>query len=98
MDTERTVEMTIGELLEIRSALHQCRDMLIGHEKEIAGLTRRSEQDKEANGFAVADLRLLQKEVAELKATAVENRRAIQNLFFGVVTALIVAYLSKFIK
>ena len=98
MDTERTVEVTIGELLEIRSALHQCRDMLIGHEREIASLTRRSEQDKEASGHQSTDLRLVQKELAELKATAVENRRAIQNLFFGVVTEIIVAFLSKYIN
>ena len=98
MDTERTVEMTIGELLEIRSALHQCRDMLIGHEREIAGLTRRSDQGKEANDLQSIEIRLVQKEVAELKATAAENRRAIQNLFYTVAAALVVAYLSKFIK
>jgi hypothetical protein len=90
--------MTISELLEIRSALHQCRDMLVGHDKEIAGLTRRSEQGKEANDRQTIGIELVQREIAELKATAAENRRAIQNLFFGVVTALIVAYLSKFIK
>lgn len=98
MDTERAVEMTIGELLEIRSALHQCRDMLVGHERDIGALMRRLEQEKEAKLSADASLKLVQNEVAELKATAAENRRAIQNLFYGVVTAIIVAYLSKYIK
>jgi hypothetical protein len=72
--------------------------MLIGHEKEIAGLTHRSEQGKEANNLQSIEVRLVQKEVAELKATAAENRRSIQNLFYTVAAALVVAYLSKFIK
>jgi hypothetical protein len=100
VDTEkgRAVEMSFEELLSIRSALHQCRDMLISHEKEIDTLVRRTDQWLESNRSMVADLKVAQKEISDLKAIASENRKAIHSLFLGIVTAVVGVYLSKYIK
>jgi CHASE3 domain sensor protein len=72
--------------------------MLTVHEKDLDILKRRADQEQELDRNVSSDMRLIQKEVSDLKSIAAENRAAIRNLFISVVLAMITAYLSKYLK
>lgn len=98
MDKDQSVDITIGELFEFRSALMQCEKMLVSHEKDLDILRRRSDQELELDRGVASDLRVMQREVSDLKSIAAENRAAIRNLFISAVLAVVGAYLTKYIK
>lgn len=70
----------------------------MSHEEELKNLVVDARREQELHRGLSSDVRIVQREVSDLKAIAVENRNGIRGLAIALLVAVVTAYFSKYIK
>jgi hypothetical protein len=94
---EQRVQLTVRELMELRSWLTKIQEVLGTHENDLKDIFIRLDQTlnrMEAMNLALQDAR---RDTQDLKALAIEQRQATRNLWYGVILAVVTALIGKFI-
>ena len=94
---EQRVQLTVKELMELRSWLTKIQEVLGTHENDLKQIFIRL--DSSLNRMETMNLMLqdARRDTQDLKALAIEQRQATRNLWYGVVIAIVTALVGKFI-
>ena len=94
---EQRVQMTVKELMEIRSWLVTIQKVLDNHESDLKDLFLKLDQFLNRMETMNLMLQNAHRDAQDLKTLAIEQRQATRNLWYGVVIAIVTALIGKFI-
>jgi len=91
------VQLTVKELMELRSWLTKIQEVLGTHENDLKQIFIRLDSTLNRMETMALTLQDARRDAQDLKSLAIEQRQATRNLWYGVVIAIVTALVGKFI-
>jgi hypothetical protein len=92
---EQRVQLTVRELMELRSWLTKIQEVLGTHESDLKEIFIRLDQTLNRMETMALSLQDARRDTQDLKSLAIEQRQATRNLWYGVMLAIATALIGK---